>query len=54
MNIHPIDAIIVIAYLAVVLLFGLWIGRGQKTSADYFLGARSRPWWALWLSSFAS
>ena len=54
MNIHPIDAIIVIAYLAVVLLFGLWIGRGQKTSADYFLGARSLPWWALLLSIVAT
>lgn len=54
MNIHPVDALIVIAYLAAVLLFGLWIGRGQKTSADYFLGARSLPWWALLLSIVAT
>jgi SSS family transporter len=54
MNIHPVDAIIVIAYLAAVLLFGLWIGRAQKTSADYFLGARSLPWWALLLSIVAT
>ena len=50
MNISAIDALIVVAYLIGVMLFGLWIGRGQRDSADYFLGARSLPWWALLLS----
>ena len=54
MNIHPVDATIVIAYLAAVLAFGLWVGRGQRDSADYFLGARSLPWWALLLSIVAT
>ncbi|MBT8051232.1 MAG: transporter, partial [Gammaproteobacteria bacterium] len=54
MNIHPIDATIVVAYLAAVLIFGLWVGRGQRNSADYFLGARSLPWWALLLSIVAT
>jgi SSS family transporter len=54
MNIHPVDALIVIAYLAAVLAFGLWVGRGQRDSADYFLGARSLPWWALLLSIVAT
>ena len=54
LNIHPIDAGIVVVYLLAVLAFGLWVGRGQKTSADYFLGARSLPWWALLLSIVAT
>lgn len=54
MNIHPIDALIVITYLALVLAFGLWIGRNQRNSADYFLGARSLPWGALLLSIVAT
>jgi SSS family transporter len=54
MNIHPVDGTIVIVYLLAVLAFGLWIGRGQRTSADYFLGGRSLPWGALLLSIVAT
>jgi SSS family transporter len=54
MNIHPIDSAIVVCYLAAVLAFGLWVGRGQRDSADYFLGGRALPWWALLLSIVAT
>ena len=54
MNIHPVDGTIVVVYLLAVLAFGLWIGRGQRTSADYFLGGRSLPWGALLLSIVAT
>jgi len=54
MNIHPVDGAIVILYLLAVLAFGLWIGRGQRTSADYFLGSRSLPWGVLLLSIVAT
>lgn len=54
MTISIIDTIIVVAYLAAVMLFGLWIGRGQRTSEDYFLGSRSLPWGALLLSIVAT
>jgi len=54
LNINAIDGAIVIAYLVAVLLFGLWIGRGQQNSADYFLGGRSLPWWALLFSIVAT
>src|SRR5690606_21139373 len=26
---------------------GLWVGRGQKDLADYLLGDRNLPWWAV-------
>ena len=54
MAISPIDTAIVMAYMAAVVLFGLWIGRGQRTSADYFLGSRALPWGALLLSIVAT
>jgi len=54
MNIHAVDATIVIVYLLAVLAFGLWIGRGQQTSKDYFLGGRSLPWGVLLLSIVAT
>ncbi len=47
MAIHAIDATIVIVYLVAVVLFGLWIGRGQKDLSDYLLGGRDLPWWAI-------
>jgi SSS family solute:Na+ symporter len=53
-NIGALDAGIVIAYMLAVLLFGLWVGRGRQSSADYFLGNRSLPWGALLLSIVAT
>lgn len=54
LNIHALDGTIVVLYLLAVLAFGLWIGRGQRTSADYFLANRSLPWGALLLSIVAT
>ncbi len=54
LNIHGVDGVVVVIYLLAVLLFGLWMGRGQNTTADYFLGGRSLPWGALLLSIVAT
>ncbi len=54
LNINAVDVTIVIIYLLAVLTFGLWIGRGQITSTDYFLGSRSLPWGILLLSIVAT
>ena len=53
-NIGVTDSIILVSYMLAVLLFGIWIGRGGKSSADYFLGDRSLPWGALLLSIVAT
>ncbi len=53
-NISFVDVSIVIVYMAAVLALGVWLGRGGRTSADYFLGDRSLPWWALLLSIVAT
>jgi Na+/proline symporter len=42
-----LDLIIIFGYLIGIVLFGTWFGRKQKTTADYFLGDRSVPWWAV-------
>lgn len=52
--IGPIDLTILAAYLAGVVLFGLWMGRGQRNVADYLLGGRSLPWWGVLLSIVAT
>ncbi|MGB2633669.1 MAG: sodium:solute symporter [Candidatus Acidiferrum sp.] len=54
MRIHPVDLIIVIAYLLGVTLLGLRFRQQQHTVNDYFLGGRSTPWWALALSIVAT
>jgi SSS family solute:Na+ symporter len=50
----PLDLAVLAAYLAGVVLFGLWIGRGQKGAADYMLGDRNIPWWGLLFSIVAT
>ncbi len=45
--ISTFDLAIVLAYILAVVLFGLWVGRGQQSVADYLLGGRNLPWWAI-------
>ena len=33
---------------------GVWLGRGQKSTRDYFLGGRDLPWWGVALSIVAT
>jgi len=54
MRIHPIDLVIVIAYLLGITLLGLRFRQQQHDVKDYFLGGRSAPWWALALSIVAT
>jgi SSS family solute:Na+ symporter len=54
MRIHPVDLVIVIAYLVGVTLFGLRFRQQQHNLQDYFLGGRSAPWWALSFSIVAT
>src|SRR5215475_10705563 len=49
-----LDLIIIFGYLVGIVLFGTWFGRKQKTTADYFLGDRAVPWWAVAFSIVAT
>jgi hypothetical protein len=49
-----LDLAVILAYFAATLGLGLWVTRGQRTSGDYFLGARDLPAWAVLLSIVAT
>ncbi|MDQ3283627.1 MAG: sodium:solute symporter, partial [Acidobacteriota bacterium] len=50
----PIDVAIIITYLAAVILAGLWFGRRQQTTRQYFLASHNVPWWAISASIVAT
>src|SRR6266852_1921945 len=54
MRIHPIDLLIVIAYLLGVTALGMHFRRRSQDARDYFLGGRTAPWWALAFSIVAT
>lgn len=49
-----IDWLIVFVLNGSVMVYGLFVARGAKTSEDWFLGRRSLAWWAVGLSMFAT
>ncbi|TLU82184.1 MAG: sodium:solute symporter [Chlorobium sp.] len=51
---QPIDITIVFLFLLGNTLFGLWHGKSNKTTGDYFLGAHKLPWVVAMLSIVAS
>ena len=50
------DIVVIVAYLAGVAALGWWAGRSQKarSTADFFLGGRTLPWWLLGTSMVAT
>lgn len=48
------DYAVVLALLTLLLLVGLWSGRREDSTADFFLGSRRIPWWAAGLSFVAT
>jgi SSS family solute:Na+ symporter len=57
MNAHSfglLDWLVLAAYFAATMVFGLWLGRRQKDARDYFLADRTVPWWAILLSVVAT
>ncbi|NTU44949.1 MAG: sodium:solute symporter [Chlorobiaceae bacterium] len=51
---QPIDLAIIVLFLAGNTLFGLWHGKSNKSSKDYFLGNHNLPWIVSMLSIVAS
>jgi hypothetical protein len=41
------DYAVIAGYLLAITAFGSWFARFQKTTRDYFLTARTVPWWAI-------
>ena len=47
MTITTLDAAVIAIYLVLVVLLGLWTGRGNRDLPGYLLGDKRLPWWAL-------
>jgi SSS family solute:Na+ symporter len=52
--VHALDLAVVVVYFVFTLGVGLWVSRHQRSAADYFLGARDLPAWAILLSIVAT
>ena len=48
------DLVVIVIYMSAMMGMGLIIARRQKSTDDFFLGARSMPAWAVGISIFAS
>ena len=49
-----IDWIVLCSWLIFIVSYGMWRGRGSKTSDSYLLAGRSMPWYAMGLSIMAT
>ena len=54
MKLNWLDFVVIAAYLVGITLLGIWVGRRQKDSKDYFVADRSIAWWAVMVSVVAS
>ena len=52
--ITPLDIAIFLGSLVSVMAIGLWVGRKEETSLDYFLADRKTRWWGVAGSIFGS
>ena len=51
---QALDLVVIAAYLLGVILLGAALARRQRTTADYFLGSRRMPGWAIAMSIVAT
>jgi len=54
LRLHPLDIAVVVTYLGAMVLLGLWLSRGIRSSRDFFLAGKSLPWWAAGMSLVVS
>src|SRR5438874_3159745 len=45
---------VIVAYLFGIIGLGVWFGKDQRTTRDYFLGSKTVPWWGIGLSIVAA
>ena len=50
----PADWSVIVIYLLGIIAFGVWFGRDQHNTRDYFLGSKNIPWWGIGLSIVAA
>src|SRR5207302_10099750 len=53
-NFTALDFILLVVYLLGTTFRGMWLGRNQKDSKDYFVAGHRIPWWAVLFSVVAT
>ena len=48
------DWLVIIIYLGGIVGLGVWFGKDQRNTRDYFLGSRNIPWWGIGVSIVAA
>src|SRR5712675_863961 len=48
------DWIVIVLYLLGIIGLGVWFGKDQHNTRDYFLGSKNIPWWGIGLSIVAA
>jgi SSS family solute:Na+ symporter len=48
------DWLLVVALNGSIIVYGLYLSRGVRSSADWFLAGRSLPWWLVGVSMYAT
>ncbi len=48
------DWLVIIVYLGGIIGLGIWFGKDQRNTRDYFLGSRNIPWWGIGVSIVAA
>lgn len=48
------DWLVIIVYLAGIIGLGVWFGKDQRNTRDYFLGSKNIPWWGIGVSIVAA
>jgi SSS family solute:Na+ symporter len=51
---NPGDWIVIVLYLLGIIGLGVWFGKDQHNTRDYFLGSKNIPWWGIGLSIVAA
>jgi SSS family transporter len=49
-----VDWVVIAAYLLGITALGVWFGKEQRNTRDYFLGSRNIPWWGIGFSIVAA
>lgn len=48
------DWSVIVAYLLGIIALGVWFGKDQNNTRDYFLGGKNIPWWGIGMSIVAA
>ena len=48
------DWTVILLYLGGIIGLGMWFGKDQRNTRDYFLGSKNIPWWGIGLSIVAA